>query len=217
MISFVFFAKLADWRWGGLPALDLLFSESGPCHPDCKQPLRRCMWIQDDLQVAPGSRPYPHDMSNANWESQTVRLQIVHLVWFHDYPDLLDSLYVHFWRYSVVPISSVAIVLSFCRKLLKLKTKWQHDPPDPKELRPLLVRYVFRDCELQSASRSHDEGPQKQEMMEGTSAVRAFCWLIYRLGMVSGFSGTPNNGSHKGVPLLGVPENTLDMGPNHSK
>eukprot|EP00434_Breviolum_minutum_P032408 symbB.v1.2.028660.t2/scaffold3059.1/size64457/3 len=35
------------------------------------------------------------------------------------------------------------------------------------ELRPLLVRYVFRDCELQSASRSHDEGPQKQEMMEG--------------------------------------------------
>ncbi|CAL1142121.1 unnamed protein product, partial [Cladocopium goreaui] len=35
------------------------------------------------------------------------------------------------------------------------------------EVRPLLVRYVFRDCELQSACRSHDEGPQKQEMLEG--------------------------------------------------
>eukprot|EP00435_Cladocopium_sp_Y103_P009920 s2943_g2.t1 len=37
----------------------------------------------------------------------------------------------------------------------------------PQEVRPLLVRYVFRDCELQSACRSHDEGPQKQEMLEG--------------------------------------------------
>ena len=179
---FCFFCQTCRLKMGGLPSLDLLFSQSGPCHPDCKQPLRRCMWIQDDSQV---------DMSNANWESQTVRLQIVHFVWLHDYPDLLDSLYVHFWKHSVVTISSVAIMLSFCRKLLKLKTKWQHDPPDPKELRPLLVRYVFRDCELQSASRSHDEGPQKQEMMEGTSAVRAFCWLIYRLGMVSGIFRDP--------------------------
>ena len=110
------------------------------------------------------------------FDSMTILTFLIHI----------DSLYVHFWKHSVVPISSVGIVLSFCSKLLKLKTKWQHDPPDSKELRPLLVRYVFRDCELQSASRSHDEGPQKQEMMEGTSAVRAFCWLIYRLGpMVS--------------------------------
>ncbi|CAE7489390.1 egl-9 [Symbiodinium natans] len=37
------------------------------------------------------------------------------------------------------------------------------------EVRPLLVRYVFRDCELQSASRSHNEGPQKDFMLQGIS------------------------------------------------
>lgn len=35
------------------------------------------------------------------------------------------------------------------------------------ELRPLLVRYVFRDRELESAMRSHDEGPQKEAMLMG--------------------------------------------------
>ncbi|CAJ1449692.1 unnamed protein product [Effrenium voratum] len=34
------------------------------------------------------------------------------------------------------------------------------------ELRPLLVRYVFRDCELQSAVRSH-VGPEREQMLEG--------------------------------------------------
>ncbi|CAE7822883.1 egl-9 [Symbiodinium microadriaticum] len=37
------------------------------------------------------------------------------------------------------------------------------------EVRPLLVRYVFRDCELQSACRSHDAGPQKDLMLQGIS------------------------------------------------
>ena len=47
----------------------------------------------------------------------------------------------------------------------------------PEEVRPLLVRYVFRDCELQSACRSHDEGPQKQEMLEGPG------WILGGSGM----------------------------------
>ena len=36
-----------------------------------------------------------------------------------------------------------------------------------QELRPLLVRYVFREQELESAMRSHDEGPQKATMLMG--------------------------------------------------
>mmetsp|Transcript_100344 Transcript_100344/g.323852 ORF Transcript_100344/g.323852 Transcript_100344/m.323852 type:complete len:520 (+) Transcript_100344:39-1598(+) len=35
------------------------------------------------------------------------------------------------------------------------------------ELRPLIVRYVWRACELEAAQRSHHDGPQKRAMLEG--------------------------------------------------
>merc|ERR1712079_266962 len=62
------------------------------------------------------------------------------------------------------------------RKATGLYSAWIEVVPRPlralflPELRPFIVRYVYRTCELEAAKRSHSEGDQKDAMLQGIAS-----------------------------------------------